>query len=136
MYFISWEYFHLLLFKCFQKTISDVSFQLDFGTFFSYDYSKTVVNAFGKVFLFIFIQAFLENNFCFQFFSRFWIFFSIILGKVFSFIFVQVFSENKWFWIFFLFVTTINPFGKWCCDFLIYFDLFLVWPWAFLNLKN
>lgn len=96
-----------------------------------------------------FWHIFWEKCFYLFLFKYFWktiCVFSILLD--FGFFFSRLFREKcfhlflfKYFrktidFGFFLFGTTINPFGKRCCDFLIYFDLFLVWPWAFLILKN
>lgn len=115
----SWVFSFIFYSKCFRKTISAFNFLLDFVFYFL------------RVFSFIVVQVFSENNFWCQFSTRFWnLFFSSnysktvvnAFGKVFLFIFIQAFLENNRFWIFFiLFVTTINPFGKWCCDFLICF---------------
>lgn len=162
----SWVFSFIFYSKCFRKTISAFNFLLDFVFYFL------------RVFSFIVVQVFSENNFWCQFSTRFWNFFfpliilkllSMLLEKCFYlFLFkhfwktISVFSFlvdfgffSRLFWekcfhlflfkyfrktidfgFFFLFVTTINPFGKWCCDFLIYFDLFLAWPWACLNFVN
>ena len=114
----SWVFSFIFYSKCFRKTISAFNFLLDFVFYFL------------RVFSFIVVQVFSENNFWCQFSTRFWnLFFSSdyskavvnAFGKVFLFIFIQAFLENNRFWNFFFICYYYQSFRKMM---LWFFDIF------------